>query len=41
MIQVVQAEQGGVPDPYGGDDRVYEHCAIVLERAAHQVAGAP
>jgi protein-tyrosine-phosphatase len=38
MIQVVQAEQGGVPDPYGGDDRIYEQCAAVLERAAHRVA---
>ena len=39
VIRVVNAEQGGVPDPYGGDDRGYEACARVLGQAAQLVAG--
>ena len=35
VIRVINAEQGGVPDPYGGSDRDYEACAEVLEHAAH------
>ena len=38
-IRVVNAEHGGVPDPFGGDDRAYEACALVLESAARQVVG--
>ena len=34
-ITVVNAEHGGVPDPWGGDDRAYEATAQVLEHAAH------
>ncbi len=33
-IAVVNAEHGGVPDPFGGDDAEYETCARVLEHAA-------
>ena len=34
-IAVVNADHGGVPDPWGGDDRAYEATARVLEQAAH------
>lgn len=34
-ISVVNADHGGVPDPWGGDDRAYEATAQVLEQAAH------
>ena len=37
-LSVVNAEDGGVPDPYGGDDQAYEACAVVLERAADAIA---
>lgn len=37
-IAVVNAEHGGVPDPFGGDDVEYEACARVLEHAAHAFA---
>jgi protein-tyrosine-phosphatase len=30
-ITVVAAERGGIPDPWGGDDEVYESTARVLE----------
>jgi protein-tyrosine-phosphatase len=33
-ISVVNAEHGGVPDPYGGTAADYELCARVLERCA-------
>lgn len=33
-IQVVNAEQGGVPDPFGGTTAEYELCARALERFA-------
>ena len=36
-IQVVAADQGGVPDPFGGDDADYEACAQVLELAARSI----
>lgn len=38
MIHVVNAGGGGVPDPFGGDDRDYESCAQVLELAARDIA---
>ena len=38
ILSVVNAEAGGVPDPYGGDDRAYEACAQVLEQAADLIA---
>ena len=31
-IEVVNAQHGGVPDPFGGDDANYEATAKVLER---------
>lgn len=31
---VVNAERGGVPDPFGGDRAIYEQTAQVLESAA-------
>ena len=34
-IRVVNAESGGVPDPFAGDDDDYEACASVLERFAN------
>ena len=34
-IAVVNADQGGVPDPYGGTTADYELCARALERFAH------
>ena len=37
-IAVVNAEQGGVPDPFGGSAADYELCCRVLERAAAAVA---
>lgn len=33
-VHVVNANQGGVPDPFGGCDADYEACAKVLERFA-------
>lgn len=39
-IQVVNAEGGGVPDPFGGDDDEYEACARVLEHAAGALVAA-
>ena len=37
-LAVIQADAGGVPDPCGGDDSTYEACALVLERAAEEIA---
>jgi protein-tyrosine phosphatase len=37
-IEVVNAEHGGVPDPFGGSDADYEAAARVLERYAGEVA---
>jgi protein-tyrosine-phosphatase len=37
-IFVVNAERGGVPDPYGGSAADYELCCHVLERAAATLA---
>ncbi len=37
-ITVVNAEGGGVPDPFGGDDEEYEVTAQVLELAAREIA---
>jgi protein-tyrosine-phosphatase len=37
-IAVVAAEDGGVPDPFGGDAADYEACAQVLDRQAAQIA---
>ena len=37
-LSVVNAEAGGVPDPYGGDLAAYEACATVLEQAAEVIA---
>ncbi len=36
-IAVVNAAKGGVPDPFGGDDRRYEATAQVLEFAVRDV----
>ena len=33
QIAVVNAEGGGIPDPFGGDDAEYEACAVALETA--------
>lgn len=38
LIHVVNADGGGVPDPFGGDDDDYEACAAVLELAARDLA---
>lgn len=38
-IAVVAAERGGIPDPFGGDDDVYEACAAVLADEAARIAG--
>ena len=38
-IAVVNAAGGGVPDPWGGDDRDYEDTAQVLELAARGITG--
>ncbi len=32
-LAVVNAEGGGIPDPFGGDDADYEACALALEAA--------
>jgi protein-tyrosine-phosphatase len=37
-IEVVNAEHGGVPDPFGGSDHDYEATAQVLERFAAEAA---
>ena len=37
-ISVINAAHGGVPDPWGGDDRAYESCAVVLAEAATRIA---
>ena len=37
---VVNAENGGVPDPFGGDRAIYEHTAQVLEQAAQDIVTA-
>ena len=39
-ITVVAAERGGVPDPWGGDDAVYEETARSLEVEAARLATA-
>jgi protein-tyrosine-phosphatase len=36
-IVIVNEAQGGVPDPWGGDDEHYEACAQVLELAARDI----
>ena len=36
-ITVINAQAGGVPDPWGGDDRAYDATATVLEQAARDV----
>lgn len=38
LISVVNESGGGVPDPFGGDDREYEATAQVLELAAREIA---
>jgi protein-tyrosine-phosphatase len=38
-LGVVAADQGGVPDPFGGDDGEYEACARVLESEAVRLLG--
>jgi protein-tyrosine phosphatase len=38
-IEVVNAQFGGVPDPFGGDDASYEATAKVLERYVADLAG--
>jgi protein-tyrosine phosphatase len=38
-LAVVAADAGGVPDPFGGDETVYEACARVLEAEAARIAG--
>jgi protein-tyrosine-phosphatase len=37
-IEVVNAQHGGVPDPFGGDDANYEATAKVLERYVAELA---
>jgi protein-tyrosine phosphatase len=37
-IQVVNAEHGGVPDPFGGSAETYAACAKVLAHAADQLS---
>lgn len=37
-ITVVAAERGGIPDPWGGDDEVYEATARVLEGEVARIA---
>lgn len=39
-ISVLAAANGGVPDPWGGDQAAYESCAEVLEYEATQIAQA-
>lgn len=34
---VVNAANGGVPDPFGGSIEVYEECAMVLEETANDI----
>ncbi|HYE05823.1 MAG TPA: hypothetical protein VEL07_09940 [Planctomycetota bacterium] len=36
-LRLVNADAGGVPDPYGGDRAAYDACAAVLERAVDDV----
>ncbi len=36
-LRLVNADGGGVPDPYGGDRAAYEQCAAVLERAVDEI----
>lgn len=38
-LAVINAEQGGVPDPFGRDLAAYETCAQVLERYAREWMG--
>lgn len=38
-IEVVAADRGGVPDPWGGDAAVYEETADILEVEAERIAG--
>lgn len=41
-LAVANADGGGIPDPFGGGDAEYEHCAAVLETVArHVVAELP
>ncbi len=40
-LEVVNAEGGGVPDPFGGDDQAYEHAAKTLARFAEVFAARP
>lgn len=37
-LAVVAAEQGGVPDPFGGDDEAYEAIAALLAAEAERLA---
>lgn len=39
-ISVVAAERGGIPDPWGGDDEVYEATARVLEGEVARISAA-
>lgn len=39
-IRIVAAEHGGIPDPFGGDARIYEECARLLEEQAALIARA-
>jgi len=38
-VVVVNGNDGGVPDPFGGDRAAYERCARSLEAAAADIAG--
>ena len=40
-ITVINAESGGVPDPYGGPPAAYASCADLLAEAAEAIARAP
>jgi protein-tyrosine phosphatase len=37
-LTVIDAEHGGIPDPFGGDQAQYEACARILECAAYDFA---
>ena len=37
-IEVLAADQGGIPDPFGGDGSIYEETATVLAAEAERLA---
>jgi len=39
-IEVMAADRGGIPDPWGGDDAAYEATAVTLEDEADRLAEA-